>query len=249
MNKKTILLFCLFLTTTMTVSAEQVVLKSEVRRLENVTDLNLLTGQRLSPLALVFGGLKDKEIALTFDDGPHPVNTPLVLKTLKQYGVKATFFVLGQNAKRYPELIKQIVSEGHNLANHTWSHQVYIKDQTADDFKADIIKTQRALIDLVGPKNVEPFFRFPTGFGAGTKDAQDMLLSLGFANFYWSMSAHDSRTTDPKETLNTSLDMLKKFKKGIFLCHDVRPHTAAMLPEFLDELYAQGYKTIQFTAK
>lgn len=248
MNRKKILILCLFLTSNIFAN-EHVILKSEVRRIESLADSNVMTGQRLSPLALVYAGLKDKEIALTFDDGPHPINTPLILKTLKDYGVKATFFVLGQNAQRYPNLIKQILSEGHNIANHTWSHKVYIKDQTTSDFQNDIVKTQMTLVDLVGEKNVEPFFRFPTGFGAGIKEAQNMLLNLGFANFYWSMSAHDSRTSDPTTALNTSLEMLRTYKKGIFLCHDVRPHTAAMLPRFLDELYAQGYTTIQFTAK
>ncbi len=248
MNKKIIFILSFFLASNI-FATEQLILKSEVRRIENFADSNLMTGQRLSPMALVYAGLKDKEIALTFDDGPHPVNTPLILKTLKDYGVKATFFVLGQNAKRYPYLIKQIISEGHNIANHTWSHKIYIKDQTAIDFKNDIIKTQQTLNDIVGQKNVEPFFRFPTGFGANTKEAQNILTNLGFANFYWSMSAHDSRTTDPETTLDTSLEMLRTYKKGIFLCHDVRPHTALMLPKLLDELYAQGYTTIQFTAK
>lgn len=224
-------------------------LRSEVRLIPNSLDSSLLTGRKMSPLPLTFAGLGEKEIALTFDDGPNPVNTPLVLQTLKKYGVKATFFVLGENAKKYPELIKQIVAEGHNLANHTWSHKVYQKEQTPEQFKNDIIRTHHLLVELVGEQNVEPFFRFPTGFAAGTKEAQNMLSELGFANFYWSMSAHDSRTKDPMIALKTSLDMIKEFKKGLFLCHDVRPHTAAMLPLFLEQLKEQGYTTIQFSSK
>jgi peptidoglycan/xylan/chitin deacetylase (PgdA/CDA1 family) len=224
-------------------------LRTEIRHIPNTLDSSVLTGRKLSPLPLTFAGLGEKEIALTFDDGPNPINTPIVLQTLKKYGVKATFFVLGENAKKYPELIKQIVAEGHNLANHTWSHKVYQKEQTPAQFRADIIRTHELLVELVGEQNVEPFFRFPTGFAAGTKEAQNMLSELGFANFYWSMSAHDSRTKDPMTALKTSLDMIKEFKKGLFLCHDVRPHTAAMLPLFLEQLKEQGYTTIQFSSK
>ena len=254
MNKRLLITYLIFLISSVSYSqllnnASSAQLRTDVRHIPNTVDSSLLTGRILSPMPLTFAGLGEKEIALTFDDGPNPINTPIVLETLKKYGVKATFFVLGENAKRYPELIKQIVAEGHNLANHTWSHKVYQKEQTPQEFKEDIIRTQKLLVELVGEKNVEPFFRFPTGFGAGIKEAQNMLSELGFANFYWSMSAHDSRTKDPKVTLKTSIDMIKQFKKGLFLCHDVRPHTAAMLPLFLDQLIEQGYTTIQFSSK
>src|SRR5690606_16810957 len=86
----------------------------------------------------------EKQVALTFDDGPHPVNTPQVLDILKEYGVKGTFFVTGNNAERYPALIKRIVDEGHTLGNHTFGHPDLAKLSEADVLN-ELARTQRAV--------------------------------------------------------------------------------------------------------
>jgi peptidoglycan/xylan/chitin deacetylase (PgdA/CDA1 family) len=260
MNKKIVLCFLVFINfqyllansisnNSASESNQQIILKSEVRYIESEKDTSTYTGYKLNPNPLTTAELHEKEIALTFDDGPNPVNTPLVLETLKKFGVKATFFVLGQNVKRYPDLIKKIIADGHNIANHTWSHNVFMKEVSVKDFTDQIKNTHDILVQTVGENNIEPFFRFPTGAGASSKEGLAMLSQLGFANFYWSMSAHDSRTKDPAIALNTSIAMLDQYKKGLFLCHDVRPHTASMLPAFLTELYKRGYTTIQFKTR
>ena len=96
-------------------------LRTEVRYLkaQRTQDFKSVTGYVLDSSPLSYAGLKDKEISLTFDDGPSPETTPQVLKILKHYNIKATFFILGQNAEKHPEIVRQIVADGHVVANHT----------------------------------------------------------------------------------------------------------------------------------
>ncbi|MGZ3805879.1 MAG: hypothetical protein ACXVB4_16810, partial [Pseudobdellovibrionaceae bacterium] len=117
--------------------------------------------------------------------------------------------------------------------------------------KEEITSTQKVLETISAEVQIplQPFFRFPTGAGASKPELKALLKDLHLANFYWSMSAHDSRTQDPNVALNTSIEMIDKYKKGIFLLHGIHPAGLKMLPYFLSELHNRGYKTIYFKAK
>ncbi len=226
-------------------------LPSQVQYIPVSASQQTMTGVNISPAVLNYAGMKQGEIALTFDDGPNPNTTPRVLQILREHGVKATFFLVGHNAERYPDLVKQILLDGHSIGNHTWTHKAIGKDMSIPDAREEIIRTHQVLTRIASEVNlpIQPFFRFPEGFGAGQTAQQNMIRALGLGNFHWAMSAHDSRTTDPEVTLQTSIGMLDKYGRGIFLCHDTRPHTVAMLPRFLEELHRRGYKTIYFQAQ
>lgn len=83
--------------------------------------------------------------SLTFDDGPHPVHTPLLLDTLKEYGIVATFFVVGKNAELYPDIMQRIRDDGHEIGNHTYSH-LDSRTVSSRDFMADIHMAENLLI-------------------------------------------------------------------------------------------------------
>ena len=231
--------------------AQAFTLPSEVQYIPVSASQQTMTGVNISPAVLNYAGMKKGEIALTFDDGPNPNTTPRVLQILRDHGIKATFFLVGHNVERYPDLVKQILLEGHSVGNHTWTHKAIGKDMSIADARQEIIRTHQALTRIASEINkpIQPFFRFPEGFGAGQTEQQNMIRALGLGNFHWAMSAHDSRTTDPEVTLRTSIEMLDKYGRGIFLCHDTRPHTVEMLPRFLEELNRRGYKTIYFQAQ
>ena len=95
---------------------------------------------------------------LTFDDGPHPTYTPQILDILAWHGARATFFVTGESASLYPELIERIVHEGHTLANHTWDH-VALDTLSAEEFEETVLRTQRALGDHATPCIRPPYYR------------------------------------------------------------------------------------------
>ena len=202
------------------------------------------------------GGLRkdQNEIAITVDDGPNPTTTPKILKIFRDYKIKATFFLVGANAQKYPEMVKAILREGHSVANHTWNHP-QMTSLSLTDAALQIDSSAKVLNDIVEDMQrhgetenavIQPFFRFPYGDGASDEKLIQLLRDRGLANFYWRMSAHDSRTNDPAVALKTSIEMLDKFKGGIFLMHETHPAGLAMLPKFLDELSRRHYKTFYF---
>ena len=104
--------------------------------------------------------LRDKEIVLTFDDGPWPGNTERVLKALADNCTKAMFFPIGKHAGWHPEILKEVVTAGHTVGSHTWSHKDLSK-LSDDEAKAEIEKGIAAVSIALGNKPVAPFFRFP----------------------------------------------------------------------------------------
>jgi peptidoglycan/xylan/chitin deacetylase (PgdA/CDA1 family) len=133
----------------------------------------------------------EKTVALTFDDGPDPVNTPKILNLLKAYDAKATFFVLGTAAKRYPILMRRIAAEGHAIGNHSWSHPSKTTKQQAIN---QIEWTQKAIERAVGfrPKLFRPPYGIANGDLASQAKARGMTLVL------WSASSGDTSTKDAR---------------------------------------------------
>jgi peptidoglycan/xylan/chitin deacetylase (PgdA/CDA1 family) len=233
------------------------------------------------------GGMGKNEIAITVDDGPTPETTPKILEIFRKHGVKATFFLVGHNVEKHPELVKMILDEGHSVANHTWTHPkmdkviagTYIDPKFYDskigkvnaakeiDTTSEILKKAVEDMERQGDTEnavIQPFFRFPFGAGCNDTGLQSILKERGLANFFWSMSSHDSRTQDPAVALKVSIGMLdgidymskkpdgsytKVPNYGIFLVHETHPAGLAMLPKFLEELNRRHYTTVYYRAQ
>lgn len=191
--------------------------------------------------------LADHEIVLTFDDGPWPATTPLVLEALKAECVQATFFLVGRNAAAAPKLVRQEIAEGHTIGHHSYSHPgVTLRGLNFAAAQADIDKgiaaDDTAAYGTSGTEPRVPFFRFP-GFG-DSPALNDWLASRNIAVFGTDLWASDWSPMTPEAELELVLKRLDAQKRGIILFHDTKIQTAKMLPAFLRELKQRGYKIV-----
>jgi peptidoglycan/xylan/chitin deacetylase (PgdA/CDA1 family) len=184
-----------------------------------------------------------KVVALTFDDGPNPDATPRILDTLAEKGVRATFFVLGSHAERWPELVRRISSEGHQLGNHGYFHR---KLQFRSPFyvRRDIRLGIRAIRRAGAP--APRFFRSPHGFRSPW--TTPIASAYGERTVGWSLGVWDSDRPGVDEIVRRTLEGVKP--GSIVLLHDGdgynpdgdRTQTAAALPQIIDRLKDQGYE-------
>ncbi|MET8349763.1 MULTISPECIES: polysaccharide deacetylase family protein [unclassified Micromonospora] len=129
-----------------------------------------------------------ERLALTFDDGPDPRYTPQVLATLREFDVKATFCVVGENAQDHPDLIQAIVADGHTLCNHSWHHDVTLGNRSADMIRADLSRTNEAIRAAV-PDAPIVWYRQPGG--AWTYPVVSVAQQLGMTPLHWSVDPSD----------------------------------------------------------
>ena len=179
------------------------------------------------------------KIALTFDDGPHPINTPKILDILSTYGIKATFFEIGENVGYYTEVSRRVLEEGHEIGNHTFSHPNMSKEKT--NLAAEIKKCEDAIENHLGYKS--HLFRPPEGVvDASIKDAA---CKSGYNVILWSIDTRDWAKT-PKNTIIS--EVMKNIHPGaIILMHDYTGkdcHTVEALDELIPKLIAQGYSFV-----
>jgi peptidoglycan/xylan/chitin deacetylase (PgdA/CDA1 family) len=190
--------------------------------------------------------LRDKEVVLTFDDGPW-VTTPAVVKALGEECVRATFFPIGKHATFYPEILREVAKGGHTIGSHTWSHQDLSK-KTVDEAKAEIEKAVSAVKwALEGYGQAAPFFRFPA-----LRHPPELVTYLGERNigiFSTDMDSFDFRMRKPDQVINSIMAKLKKQGKGIVLMHDFQQATAQAVPQLLAQLKAGGYKIVHMKAR
>ncbi|MEE1130465.1 MAG: polysaccharide deacetylase family protein [Caryophanon sp.] len=172
-----------------------------------------------------------KKIALTFDDGPHKKVTPQVLATLKQYDAKATFFVIGEEAERNAAILKQAASEGHQIGNHSFSHD-RLSTLSIRAVIADLEKTNAVIQRITGTKPT--VYRPP--FGAIT---QQMRTSISMPPILWSLDTLDWKHRNADKTVDVITNGAKD--GAIVLMHDIHQPTADALPRVLEVLQAQGY--------
>jgi peptidoglycan-N-acetylglucosamine deacetylase len=191
--------------------------------------------------------LADKEVVLTFDDGPWPVNTPLVLKALDDECTKATFFPIGKHATYHPEILKQVAAAGHTVGAHTWSHANLNSKKINEQQAKDEIEKGFSAVRLALGAAPSPFFRFPE-LQHGPA-AMAYLGSRNVAIFSCDLDSFDFRAKDATQIINTVMTKLEKSGKGIILMHDFQKHTAEALPTLLRRLKAGGYKVVQMKAK
>jgi peptidoglycan/xylan/chitin deacetylase (PgdA/CDA1 family) len=127
-------------------------------------------------------------VALTFDDGPYPENTPQVLDLLRENGIKATFCVLGRNAHTYPDLIRRIYNEGHTFCNHTWRHDTELRSKDEGAIRDDLSATLNAIHEAA-PEAKVPYFRAPGGY-FDTRLVR-IAASMGMTSIHWDVDPRD----------------------------------------------------------
>jgi peptidoglycan/xylan/chitin deacetylase (PgdA/CDA1 family) len=194
--------------------------------------------------------LEDKEVVLTFDDGPHGPTTTKILAALSRECVHATFFLIGQHAAANPALVRRIAAEGHTVAHHSWSHPDMGKISNADaidQIDRGIAADQTALQGKpAGSVPSTPFFRFP--YFSSTPALLDVLQSRGIAVFGADFWASDWNKMTPAQELKLVTDRLEVARKGIILFHDPKEQTAAMMPDFLRYLREHQYRVVHIVA-
>lgn len=192
--------------------------------------------------------LKEKEVVLTFDDGPWPKNTPAVLKALADECTTGIFFPIGKHSTYEPEILKQVYAAGHTVGAHTWSHaNLNNKKLTEQQRKDEIEKGFAAVKWALGGIAPSPFFRFPA-----LQHPPEMVTYLGTRNiaiFSCDLDSFDFKASKPEKVVDTVMKKLESKGKGIILMHDFQKHTAEALPALLQKLKAGGYKVVAMRAK
>ena len=177
-------------------------------------------------------------IAMTFDDGPHAANTPRLLDMLKQRKIHATFFVVGQCAAEFPDIMKRIVAEGHEIANHSWSHP-QLSSMSDSGVRDQLQKTHDAIVQTTGvtPKIMRP------PYGAFTARQRSWANGVwGYKCILWDVDPLDWKVRNAEHVKH---EILKATVAGsIILSHDIHKTTVDAMPETLDGLLAKGFKFV-----
>jgi peptidoglycan-N-acetylglucosamine deacetylase len=187
--------------------------------------------------------LADKEVVLTFDDGPISPYTERILDILASECVRANYFIVGDMARARPALVQRAYREGHVIGTHSMSHPL-IRRLSLEKAKAQIDDGIEATAAALGdPKELAPFFRFP-GFG-NTEATDDYAASRGLMVWSADFPADDWMHIGDKEIVRRALMRLEHKGKGVLLLHDIHPATVRALPVLLKELKARGYRIVQ----
>ncbi len=194
-----------------------------------------------------FDFLGDKEVVLTFDDSPWPVNTPAVLKALADQCTKAVFFSIGKHALYHPELLKQVAAAGNTVGTHTWSHANLNSKKLTEQMVKDEIEKGNSAVKFALGTAPAPFFRFPEL--QHNPAAMAYLGTRNIAIFSCDLDSFDFRAKNPEQVISNVMTKLDKQGKGIILMHDFQKHTAEAMPELLRRLKAGGYKIVLMKAK
>ncbi len=180
------------------------------------------------------------EIALSFDDGPHPRLTPIILDILEEYGIKATFFMVGENVQYYPNAAKAVVEAGHELGNHTFSHRKFNR-MTEHEMRSEISSCEDAISSI--SETPVHFIRPPEG--QMNDVMQRVIGTLDYRIILWDVDTRDWAHTPPEEISRHILDTVQA--GDIILMHDFIGHdspTPEALRMVLPELLARGYRFV-----
>lgn len=189
--------------------------------------------------------LREKEVVITFDDGPQARTTPAILDALEAECTKALFFSLGKMALGLPDIIRDVARRGHTIGTHTWSHQD-LRKKSDQDAKDEIEKGISAVHRAVGGP-IAPFFRYPY-----LRDSPATLAHLASRNismFSTDLDSFDFKRQTAEKLVESIMKKVDKRGKGIILMHDIQPHTAKAMPALLAALKKGGYKVVHITAK
>lgn len=188
-------------------------------------------------------GKSNDKVALTFDDGPHPEYTSKILDILKEKKVKATFFVTGKNAEKYPEMVRRIYKERHEIGNHGYNH-LNMSPKKLITLRKEISLTEMIIKELTGEEPA--LFRPPRG--VYDQKLRRILVNKGYSIVLWNVSAQDWRNPGVKVIVRRAT---RKTKGGdIILLHDSgsltkaegasRSQTIEALPQIIDKLREKG---------
>ncbi len=202
-----------------------------------------------SPQIVWGNGLPEKTVVLTFDDGPHALNTPQILDILKQYDVQGYFFSLGKNLgesdgkkvinTRNDAVVKRIIDEGHILANHSYSHAILTKLDEAGR-TSELGKTNLLINKSKGQNNT--LFRPP--YGSRDKELDKLAAKGGMISVMWNIDSMDWADPIPESIADRTMLELEKTKKGILLFHDIHKQGVLALPSILTALAERGYRVV-----
>lgn len=196
------------------------------------------------PVSIINSGPKEvSSIALTFDDGPHPLYTEQILDLLKDYDIKATFFVLGMHAESYPDIIKRQVRDGHEVGNHSYSHK-NLRKASIKTIQYEYEKTQEILTPILG----KPPSLFRPPYGIYNNDVIKVISSDNSSIVLWTFYQDSKDWSNPGVDIivNTTISSLKN--GDIILFHDYvyksESHTVEALKLILPKLIEQGYNFV-----
>ena len=179
-----------------------------------------------------------KYIAMTFDDGPHPTNTPRLLEILRARNIKATFFVIGQSAALYPQVLRNTVAEGHEIGNHSHTHRLLSKASDAE-LRLELSRCRDAVVSATGapPRVLRP------PYGGLLKRQRELVRSeFGYPIILWSVDPLDWRRPGPSVVASRILHGTGA--GGIVLAHDLHSQTVDAMPATLDGLLRRGFQFV-----
>jgi peptidoglycan/xylan/chitin deacetylase (PgdA/CDA1 family) len=186
------------------------------------------------------GNPNSMKIALTFDDGPHPYKTDAVLDILARYGIRATFFVVGENVPYYPEPLKRAVALGHEIGNHTYHHTLLSKSceqSTAEEIE----KTEEIIFRTAGYRT--KLFRPPEG--AYSECSLNVVKSKDYRVILWTVDSRDWENTSAETMVTNALSNVRG--GSILLFHDYmgkRSNTLEAIEILIPKLLSRGYKFV-----
>jgi peptidoglycan/xylan/chitin deacetylase (PgdA/CDA1 family) len=185
-----------------------------------------------------------RQVLLTFDDGPHPEITPRILSILRQRGLKAVFFLIGINVRKYPNIVRQIAAEGHTIGNHTFSHPNLARC-SAERVQQEIRQTNDLIEQITG---IRPTLCRPP-YGGLSASAIEVLRQEGMSIMLWNIDPSDWRHRNTERTLGQLRRQLRlddQGRGGVVLMHDILSSTAAALEPFLTALAQHDLRPISF---
>ncbi|MCK9602955.1 MAG: polysaccharide deacetylase family protein [Candidatus Omnitrophica bacterium] len=192
-------------------------------------------------------GGTNKVVALTFDDGPSPEWTPKILDELNKAGIKATFFMLGENVERYPEIARRVAEEGHEIENHTYDHRVLIYYKM-DELEKEIKEAEKIIKSVTG--KTTRYFRPPKAWLTGAEKKK--LKEMGYGIVLWTLNSKDWVNFHDKQITSY---ILRNIRPGdIILFHDSggvftteggdRSQTVKTIPRLVRKLKEKGYSFV-----
>jgi peptidoglycan/xylan/chitin deacetylase (PgdA/CDA1 family) len=187
--------------------------------------------------------LNDKEVVLTFDDGPLPPYSTRVQQALAAECVKATFFMVGRMARAFPDMVRRIYNAGHTVASHSQNHPLIFTRLNIAAARQEIDLGVASVTAALGDERaLAPFFRFP---GLGRSQAiEEYLASRGIMVWSADFPADDWTHISGAKVMARALERLEKKGKGVLLLHDIQPATALILPQLLRELKHRGFHVV-----
>jgi peptidoglycan/xylan/chitin deacetylase (PgdA/CDA1 family) len=180
-----------------------------------------------------------KAVAISFDDGPHAINTPQILEILKREGIPAAFFCIGSRIAGNEAILRKIDDEGHIIGNHTFSHHFWFDMFPSKKMLADMHTMDEQMNSITG--KIPKLFRPP--YGVTNPNLKQAIIDGGYTAVGWSVRSMDTVIKNDKKLLNK---VIRKVRPGaIFLFHDTSNATVTMLPAFINYVKLNGYKIIR----